>query len=186
MTICPQTASWVVTAAVSAATFLLGLLVPRVWMSKKERKDVDQANYQNSERLLSAHEAAYRAYVDALRDYQVDGGGTEEGFIKVARAGDDYFRQARFTCDAILSDKLNVRHRDGTLVPHFERITQTTLPDHYAFMIRESKKHGFDYRGELRKSDHQSIFDVVEKYSSGLSALHAEPLNQQDAGSEYP
>lgn len=159
------TQQWMVTAAIAVGTFLLGQLMSRFWMSKKERKDVEQANYQNSSKLVETHEQSYRIYTAALSDYRGD--PTEANFVKVATAGDDYFRQARFTCDAIMSDKINEHHRDSTLLPHFCRIVETTLPDHYAFMAREAEGHGFDYRGELRRDDHRSIYTVVERYGVG-------------------
>lgn len=157
---------WIVTAAIAVGTFVLGQLMPRFWMSKKERKDVEQANYQNSAKLLDTHESAYRGYCAALADYRGD--PTEARFVEVATKGDDYFRQARFTCDAILSDKIDRHHRDNTLLAHFDRVVKTTLPEHYEFMTRESKAHNFDYRGELRRDDHRSIYAVVETYGSGV------------------
>mgnify|MGYP006956295885 CR=1 FL=1 len=165
MPTCPAPEQWVVTAAIAIGTFILGQLLPRLWMSKKERKDVEQANYQNSSKLLDTHEAAYRTYASAIAEYRLD--PSQPNFVKVATAGDDYFRQARFTCDAVLSDKIDTHHRDNTLLPHFNRVAETTLPEHYEFMIRESKLHGFDYRGELRHDDHRSIYAVVEKFGVG-------------------
>ena len=171
-----QLPSWAVTLVASTLTFALGLLVPRFWMSKKERKDVEQANYANSVKLLDDHQAAYRGYTDAIAAYRAPAtGGSFELFVAVAKAGDDYFRKARFTCDAILSDKVDHQHRDNTLVAHFERIVKSTLPEHYAFMQREAVKHGKDYRGELRRDDHQSIYVVVEKYGSLLALGRPDP-----------
>jgi len=160
----PTANQWFITTAIGVGSFVLGQLLPRFWMSKKEQKDVEQANYLNSAKLIDEHQAVYRSYCDALIAYRAEGGATADQFVKVATAGDDYFRKAKFTCDAIMSDKIDRQHRDNTLVPHFKRIVETTLPDHYAFMSRESKNHGYDYRGELRREDHQSIYIVVEKF----------------------
>lgn len=153
--------------AMPIATFLLGVVVSRFTLSKKERKDVEQANYANATALIDAHDRAFQAYAAAIGKYAGAPAAEFSTFLEIATTGEAYFYQARLTCDAILSDKVDHRVRDNTLLPKIRSLATRTLPHHYEVMRAIAEKNGYDYRGELRRGDYESIFEVLEVHGSG-------------------
>jgi hypothetical protein len=145
-------------------TFLLGFAASRFTLSKKERKDVEQANYLNAKVLVEAHDKAFQAYAAALGAYEAAPETSFSLFLDIATTGEAYFYQARLTSDSILSDKVDRRVRDSTLAPKICAIARETLPQHYEVMREIAGKKGYDYMGELRRENYESIFEVVERY----------------------
>jgi hypothetical protein len=145
-------------------TFVLGFAASRFTLSKKERKDVEQANYLNAKALVEAHDKAFQSYAAALGAYETAPEASFSLFLDIATAGEAYFYQARLTSDAILSDKVDHKVRDNTLVPKICAIARETLPQHYEVMREIANRKGYDYQGELLRENYESIFEVVERY----------------------
>lgn len=159
-----QSQSWMVTAATGAISFVLGLLVPRFWMTKKESKDVEQANYDNSLRLVELHDIAFTSYSEAIKNYCDAHEANFEIFNNISVSGVKYFYQVSIACDAILSDKVDRQIRDNTLMPKIRDVASRTLVSHYDILQKIAKKKNFTYSGKLRREDYQGIFAVVEKF----------------------
>lgn len=151
--------------AMPIVTFLLGVMVSRFTLSKKERKDVEQANYANAKALVQEHDKAFQAYAVALGKYADAPEAEVSLFLEIAMTGEAYFYQARLTSDAILSDKVDRKVRDNTLVPKIRAAARETLPQFYEVMREISAKKGYDYKGELRRENYESIFEVAERFS---------------------
>lgn len=159
-----QTQYWGVTALISAISFAFGLLVPRFSMTRKEGKDVEQANYGNSTRLVEQHDAAFTSYSDAIKAYCDADEPTFDIFHNISVCGVRYFYQVSFACDAILSDKVDKQVRDNTLLPKIRDVALRTLPQHYQILQSIAAKRGFTYGGELRRDDYPGSFATVEKF----------------------
>jgi hypothetical protein len=153
--------------AMPIVTFLLGVMVSRFTLSKKERKDVEQANYVNAKALVEEHDKAFQAYAAALGRYADADEPDFSLFLEIATAGEAYFYQARLTSDAILSDKVDRKVRDNTLLPKIRAVARDTLPRHYEVMQEIAAKKGYDYKGELRRENYESIYEVIERHGPG-------------------
>lgn len=151
---------------VPLVTGLGGLVVGRFSMSKKERADVDQKNYENSTKVTETHHAAYQAYVDALTAYHKSGDPTFDDFVKLASSGDVYFLQVSRMCETILANKADEGIRDNTWLPKIKRAFDSLLPAHYDSLQAQAKKKAYPYTGKLRRQDHESIFAVAEQFSA--------------------
>lgn len=159
---------WIFTTGISVFTFILGFLVSRFTLSKKDRKDLEQVYFENATRLAEQHNAAYEKYCAAMKEYANADEPSFDHFVAIATTGDSYFYQARLLADAIMSGKIDAQVRDSTLLPKLRDIANKTLSLHYEVLQTIAKKKGFDYNGELRRADYQSIFDVIDKYGTGL------------------
>lgn len=148
------------------ATFIAGFAVSRFTLSKKESKDVEQANYTNTTQLIALRDEAFTRYCGALKAYAEARKANFDLFVNIATTGDVYFSQARLMADAILSEKVDVQIRDSSLVNDIKQVASKTLPDHYKTLKEIAQKEGLAYHGELRRSDHRSIFDVVDKFGT--------------------
>jgi hypothetical protein len=147
--------------------FLAGFATSRWTLSKKDRKDLEQKNYENTEKLTEEHDAAYHAYTCAIGGFS-DAASADLGlFFEVATKGDRYLLQLNRVATAILSGKVDEEARDRTLLPIIRSAASRTLPDHYATLRTVADKHGFTYNGELRRTDYGAIYDVVERYGPG-------------------
>jgi hypothetical protein len=162
------TVPWTWTAALAVLTFVLGLLVPRVWMTRKESKDIEQTNYTNSAALVEKHDAVRAEYIRCLKVYCDASDVTFQMFSDIMESGIRYFDQVSFLCDAILSDKVDHQVRDNTLLPKIKGVADRTLPHHYETLQNIAAKKGFPYTGKLRRSDYPGVFAVTEKF--GLSS----------------
>lgn len=154
-----------VTLLATVISGLAGIILGRFSMTKKERADVDQKNYENAVAANALHIEAYKAYTAALTAYCASSNPTLDQFSKVATTGDAYFTQIGRMCDAILAQRVDPGLRDITWLPKIKRAFETLLPRHYETLIAQAAKRGFDYQGKLRRSDHDSIYSVAERYS---------------------
>lgn len=142
----------------------LGLL-GRFTMTKKERADVSQKNYENAVAATAEHKAAYQAYVAALTAYCRADQPTMDDFLRLSSTGDVYFNQIARMCDAILADRIDASTRDATWLPKIKVAFDRLLPAHYETLRAQADKRGYtDYTGKLRRSDHESIFVVAERF----------------------
>ena len=145
-------------------TGLAGWFGNQFWMSKKDRKDLEQKNYENAKSLRDDHDKAYDAYTKALADFDAASNADLTNFVEIARAGDQYFLQLNFLCAAIMSGKVDASVRDDVLLAKINAAAIRTLPDHYKTLAHISKKHGFSYPSKFRREDYIAIYSVVEKY----------------------
>ncbi|MDZ4693423.1 hypothetical protein [Terricaulis sp.] len=159
--------SWLTDVAIPIGTFVLGFLISHFTLSKRDRKDIEQTNYENTERLIEQHKAAFERYCSVLKAYDDAEEPTFDHFYAIATAGEAYFYQARLMADAVLSEKVDTQIRDSTLMPKLKEMTNKTLPLHYSVLQSIAKKKEFEYHGELRRSDYESIYSAVERFSIG-------------------
>lgn len=163
---CDQpTLAWAAIIVPAALTFLVGLLVPRIWVTKKERRDFEQTNFQNTTKLIEQHDQAYDEYTKAIAAYAATPGDTN-AFVEIATKGDRYLYQLNLLAAAIMSDKVDQQIRDEVLLQKVRSAATETLPDHYKTLVEIAKKHGLTYSGELKRSNYGAIFAVAEKYGN--------------------
>lgn len=167
MSAAPTTLEWIKDAGLPVAGFVLGFMTSRWTLTKKDRKDLEQKNFENTSKLVGDHDEAYRAYTAALTAYDDAPTADPGNFVEIATRGDRYFLQLNLVATAILSDKVDVAARDQILLPNIRAAVARSLPNHYDALRTIASKHGFNYRGELRRTDHAAIYDVAEKYGPG-------------------
>ncbi len=160
--------------ALPVITGIAAWFAGRLSMSKKDRKDFEQKNFENSTKLIEDHDTAYADYTAAIDTYVKAQSPTAESFLAIATKGDRYFYRVQLISAAILSDKVDSSIRDTVLMPKIRPVVARTLPDHYGTLNEIAKKQGFAYAGELRRSDYEAIYAVVERFGS---ASHWESEN---------
>lgn len=146
-------------------TFVLGFFVSRLTMTKKERKDVAQTQFENAKGLMESQHERFREFTTALKKY-VDKTDppTLDDFFEIATIGEKYFYQQRITSDAILAGAVDAVSRDNTLVPGIAETVNKSLPTFYEVLQSIARRKGFEYHGELKREDYESLYLVVEKY----------------------
>ena len=148
-------------------TFSVGWFGSRWTMTKKERKDVEQKQFENGKELMLAQRDTFNEFASALKRYadkRQDGTVSLDDFYNISTIGEKYFYQQRITSDAILLDRVDTQSRDNTLVPSITDAVQRTLPSYYKTLSGIAKKAGFEYSGILRRENYESMYSVVEKY----------------------
>lgn len=153
--------------ALPVATGVIGWFANQFWMSQKDRKDVEQKNFENSVALRNDHDKAYDAYVTAISEYTAAPVAREIDFAEISSKGDRYFLQLNFLCAAILSDKVDASVRNDVMMAKIEAAANRSLPHHYETLQKIASVRGFSYSGELRREDYSAIFAVVEKFGKG-------------------
>ena len=149
-------------------SFVLGFLVCRFTMSKKERKDYEQKLFENGRELMEAQSSRFQEFSSRLQRYiNSSGDPTLDDFFDIAATGEKYFYQLKISSDAILSGKVDAGTRDNTLVPHIREAVQKSLPTFYSVLQAIAKKKGIEYRGKLERANYESVYAVVEKYPNG-------------------
>lgn len=149
------------------ATFLLGFFTSRFTMSKKERADIGQTNFENAKALMEAQNTTFQEFSASLHKYaNKKGKPSLTDFFDISTAGEKYFYQQKITCDAILAGKVDNNSRDNTLVPKIRESVERTLPDFYRTLQSIAEKREIEYEGRLVRSNYESLYLVVEKYGS--------------------
>lgn len=160
----PTTYNMLKDIALPVGGALVGWFANQFWMSKKDRKDHEQKNYENAKALRDDHDSAYTAYTDALEKYEAAPSAAVSNFVEIARTGDRYFLQLNFLCAAIMSGKVDASVRDDVMLAKIRTVADRTLPDHYTALQAIAAKHKFAYSGELRREDYSAVYAVVEKF----------------------
>lgn len=150
--------------ALPLLTGIVGWFGNQFWMSKKDRKDLEQKNYENATSLRDNHDKAYDAYTKALADYDAAPNADVTNFVEIARAGDRYFLQLNFLCAAIMSGKVDASVRDDVMLAKIKAAADRTIPHHYKSLSDISQKHGFTHPSEFSREDYNAIYAVVERY----------------------
>ena len=145
---------------------LVGWFANQIWMSKKDRKDLEQKNFENAKSLRDDHDKAYDGYIEALADFDAASNADVTNFVDIARAGDRYFLQLNFLCAAIMSGKVDASVRDDVMLEKIKAAAGRTLPHHYKTLSDIAKKHGFSHPAKFRREDYSAIYAVVEKYGA--------------------
>jgi hypothetical protein len=150
---------------VSVVTFIMGFFVSRWTMSKKERKDYEQKLYENGSDLMEKQNDRFQEFTTSLTKY-IDNkdSPTLDDFYQIATSGEKYFYQQKITSDAIMTNKVDARVRDNTLVPSIKETISKSLPQFYKSLKLISDKKGFKYTGQLKRENYESLYLVVEKY----------------------
>lgn len=143
---------------------LVGFVISRFTLSKKEAKDVQLGNYGNTERLIDEHDRSYDAYSNALAAYVTRAEPTIENFIAIATCGDRYFDRLNQISSAILGGNVDPQMRDDLLLPKVRSAVERTVPDHFDTLQKIAKKRGIQNPAELRRSDFTALYAVVETY----------------------
>lgn len=158
-------------AIIPFATFVLGWFGARWTMTKKERKDFEQKLFENGRDLMVAQQDRFQEFAATLAKYiNKDGEPTFADFVEISTVGEKLLYQQKIVSDAILSGKVDTKTRDNTLLPSIIETVDRTLPNYYNTLRSIAKRRGFDYEGELRRANYESLYVVVEKYRPSISS----------------
>jgi hypothetical protein len=155
-------------------TFVCGFFVSRFTLTKKERKDVEQTQFENAKQLMESQHDRFQEFSLALTKYVgKDGEPALDDFYEIATVGERYFYQQKITADAILSGRVDSNSRDSTLVPKITETVEKTLPTFYEVLQKIAKKKHFPYHGKLERRNYESLYAVVEKYGGIVNILQS-------------
>lgn len=163
----PETLAWIKDAALPVLGFVGGFFTSRWTLTKKDRKDLEQKNFENTGKLIEDHDQTYAQYAASLAAYADASSADVGNFVEIATRGDRYFLQLNMVATAILSNKVDRSARDQILLPNIRAAVMRLLPKHYDTLRSIVDKHGFAYAGELRRTDYGAIYDVVERFGPG-------------------
>ncbi len=150
---------------ISMITFVLGFLTSRFTMTKKERKDIEQKNFENAKDLAEKQNERFQDFATTLKKYISNKPNTTfDDFYSIATSGERYFYQQAITCEAIISGKVDPGFRDQTLVPKVRETVEKSLPTFYDILNEIAKEKGFAYDGKLVRKNYESLYQVAEKY----------------------
>lgn len=162
----PTFLDWPEKIILPIATFVAGFLVSRFTLTKKDRKDVEQKNYENSKALVDQHDTVYQAYAAAIKAYYDASPANGNDFAAIATTGDRYFYVLGLMSSAILSNKVDPTLLDKIMLRKIKEASERTLPQHYRTLHEIAQKYAFPYDGELRLANYEAIYDVVAKHGS--------------------
>lgn len=155
-----------VNVVVAIITFVLGFLVSRFTMSKKKKKDHKAMLQESSNRMSQEIASKFGEFTFALKKY-IDRKGKPkfEDFYDIATKGEIYFAQVRALCDSIISSNIDKQSIKNTHFPLVKELVENVLPEYYETLKDISQKRDFEFDGELKRENYESIYKVYEKYS---------------------
>lgn len=152
----------------SIVMFLLGFLASRLTLTKKEKKDIEQKQFENGKSLAEKQQETFQDFSKSLHVYVAkvrDGVPTSlDEFFDIATKGEKYFYQARITANAIMAGNVDRHTRDTSFVPGLKECIDKTLPQYYSSLQNISKSLSIPYNGELKRENYESIYCAVERY----------------------
>jgi methyl coenzyme M reductase alpha subunit len=162
----PDLFEWFKNAGPAAiVTFILGFLVSRFTMTKKEKRDFEQKLYENSTELMNKQNERFLEFSDVLKKYIAkDGEPTLDDFFEISTIGEKYFYQQQITAEAILSNKVDPSFRDNTLIPKIQEAIEKTLPTFYATLQAIAEKKKFPYSGKFERKNYESLYLAAERF----------------------
>ena len=154
---------------VPVGTFVLGFLVSRFTLSKKERFDVASQKQARSQELTKARDEAFTGFTAAITRYANSSSAPDlDEFTAVATTGEKYFTVVQMICDAVLNSQLPESTVSNTHLQTVRDVVDRTLPKFFSTLQDIAAATQLRYSGELRRSDYESIYAVYEKYELGL------------------
>jgi len=151
---------------VPIGTFILGFIISRFTMSKKERKDYESELLETSRELITAQGEAFQEFAAAIHHYaNKDEAPDLDDFFSISTKGELYFNHIRMACDAIISNKVDEDSIRNTIFPKVKEAVEKTLPDFYSTLIEIAEKENIKYSGELRRENYESIYTVYETHT---------------------
>ena len=144
-------------------TFLLGFLVSRFTMSKKESKDIKLKLQENANAMNNSLTECFTNYTLAISSYIKDSNTDAfPTFFNISTSGEAYFSQLRMICDSILSGSISKVSAEMTFSKIISDAVTITLPAHYDTLKEIADKHNFPYTGKLDWGNYKSIIKVYQ------------------------
>lgn len=164
---------WLVYLALPLFTFMMGIVISRLTMSKKERTDVQFARLDRSNTLSTGQRTTFEAFTKALAEYNSrPGDPTPLDFYQVATTGESYLAQVRMICDAILAGTVDETAVENSHLPTVKDVVERVLPEFFDCVQNIARRNSIAYSGRLRRADYESIYVVYEKY---VGPIHRGP-----------
>lgn len=157
--------------AMPVITFVVGgvcgFLVSRYTMSKAERKDHEQVQYQNGLDLRNEKEARVQAFQNAMVAYiKNEEAPSLDDFFLLSTTGNSYFNYLKNIADAIVQEKVDKHVRDNTFIPDIVEAINKTIPKYYTTLKAVAERISAPYDGRFLRSNYESLFVVAEKYAA--------------------
>lgn len=146
-------------------TFIAGVFVSRLSMSKKERKDHRAMLQEVSNRLSESLQKRFDEFVQAMHEYdQKEGNPTFNDFFNISTKGEAYFSQIKIICDSINSENIDKTSIKNTHAPIIKSAVEEMIPAYYETLKSIADKNAFNYTGEFKRTNYLSVIEVYEKY----------------------
>lgn len=158
---------------------IVGFFISRWTLTKKERLDAEQKQFENGRDLMIAQNSRYQEFVAAMQKFVNKAGepGVDE-FVAIATTGDTYFHQLMINSNAVLAGKVSETLRNDTFVPRIEEAVRSNLPNYYSTLQSIAARKGFEYTGKLDRRKYEALYSVVEKYGSSSSFSYSADGNE--------
>lgn len=160
-----QETNYLVDVGLPIVTFVLGFIISRFTLSKKDRLDHKQRLFQNERELSDRHKSAYDEFQEALRAYVAAPAVGVDDFSRISNTGDNYFRCLKEIAEAMLSENIGEASRRDNFLQLLKDATERTIPDYYNTLHVIAKKQGFQYQGKLRRENHEQIYAAIERFA---------------------
>lgn len=149
-------------------TFVLGFIVSRFTMSKKERKDHLAKLQEESNKLSDNIHKRFEEFSLALHAYLEKKSREEQpnftDFINISNKGEGYFSLIKMLSDSILSNNIDQQSVKNTHAPMIKATIERVIPEYYDTLQTIAPQIGVSYFGEFKRENYKSIFEVYEKY----------------------
>ena len=152
-------------ALTHTVAFLGGGGFSYLWMSRKDRHDVRQGNFENTERLVQSIESAYLSYTGALAAYD-PANPTIESFTAISTGGERYFGSLNMVSSAMLSGLIDENARDRMIVKRICEAAGRSIPSHYKTLSDIAKKRGFPFPEGPDRENYQAIYDAADRFGT--------------------
>lgn len=163
-------------AVIAIASFLSGFFVSRFTLTKKDRLDLDNVRFRNSQDLMEKQQATYSDFIEALRLYSVSESPGIDDFYRISKAGEKYLYQQCLIASAILSENVQDKVRDQTFLPRIFDVVDRTLPAYHLTLKGIAAHHrrlipGFPLRPNSSAAAYSPALSVLISAHAGASSV---------------
>lgn len=150
---------------IAVVAFILGAILSRLTMSKKDRFDSNMKKQELSISLESEVTRSYQEYINVLAKFNNTVSTTFDDFIEIEKSGAIYFNAINNLACTVLSKNVDDNSVQNSHLPKINEGYYRTIPQHYKTLQHIAKKCNFDYKGKFQEKNYQSMKQVIEKYA---------------------
>ncbi|OMO32251.1 hypothetical protein BH582_10905 [Vibrio sp. 10N.222.47.A9] len=154
-----------VKVGIAVGSFLLGAILSRFTMTKKERFDVNAKRQEQSNQLESEVASAYKNYIESLSKLDRKENITVDIFIKVESEGAAYFQALNSLANSMLSYNTEKESAKNSHVLKVKDGYERIIPAHYETLKSLARECDIPYKGEFMEVNYASMKKVICKFN---------------------
>lgn len=162
MIVSDDTASKLLIAFIS---FLLGAVLSRISMTKKESFDSKVKKQELSISLETQLTKSYQNYIDALAKFSSSSQINLDLFLEIEKSGAIYFNDINNLACIVLSETAEKNSIENSHIDKIRDAFERIIPKHYEALQFIAQKSGFTYNGKFLETNYKSLLAVVDKYA---------------------